>query len=72
MITESPIKVAFNCLEFAQTKVEEALQSSYLKGKHLTAIGKTEWDAIRWDNVAGKKNIINGVDFVFNASPATE
>lgn len=35
----------------------------------LTAVGKTEWDAMRWDgSPADKKSVINAADFVFISS----
>jgi len=41
--------------------------SSYFKGKYLTAIGKTEWDQLKWSDtsISTKKDIINSVNIVF-------
>jgi hypothetical protein len=45
----SPLIEGFNNINFPYNKVIELLESnSYLKGKHLTAIGKTEWQDIKW------------------------
>ncbi len=48
--------------------------SSYFSGKSLTAIGKTEWDQLKWadSSIAVKKDIINKVDFVFVAAESPE
>lgn len=49
-------------------------ESSYFSGKYLTAIGKTEWDQLKWtdSSIATKKDIINKVDFVFVASESPD
>ena len=43
------------------------LKNSFLKGKYLTAIGKTEWESLSWNeqSIAIKKDIINKVNIVF-------
>jgi ABC-type lipoprotein export system ATPase subunit len=50
-------------------EVKHALESSAFAGRHLTAIGKAEWDQLRWTpgGVGEKRNIINEVDFLFTA-----
>lgn len=68
-INGSPLKVGFNSLNIPYTKLLEKLENSYLKNKFLTAVGKTEWETMRWDgSVADKKNVINKADLVFSAS----
>lgn len=44
--------------------------SSYLRGKFITAIGKAEWDQLNWSegSIGEKKSVINSVDFIFSAS----
>lgn len=65
-INESDIKTGFNNITYRYDEVIEKLKSSYFKDKHLTAIGKTEWDTLRWDGSASdKKTIINNADLVF-------
>ena len=41
-----------------------------LKGKFVTAVGKTEWENLKWDDqsIAEKRNIINKAHLVFTAS----
>ena len=51
-------------------KVVEALDKHYFSGKYLIAVGKTEWDNLKWDDqsIAEKRNIINQADLVFTAA----
>lgn len=67
----SPLQEGFNNLCVSLEKVIEALDKHYLAGKHLIAVGKTEWDNLKWDDqsIAEKRNIINKADLVFTASP---
>lgn len=68
-IKEPPLEVGFNSLNFTEEGVFKLLKNSYFEHKYLTAIGKTEWEKLRWDGSIGEKlNIINSVDFVFTAS----
>ena len=69
----SDVEFGFNNLTYDINDVQELLKSSnfYSRGKKLyfTAIGRAEWEKMRWDSaMADKKSIINGVDFVFTAS----
>lgn len=66
----SPLEEGFNNLCISLEKVTEALDKHYLAGKHLIAIGKTEWANLKWDgqSIAEKRNIINRADLVFTAS----
>lgn len=67
-IKDPPIEVGFNSLNFTEEGVFKLLGNHYFKEKYLTAIGKTEWEKLRWDGSIGEKlNIINSVDFVFSA-----
>ena len=72
-INGSPLKIGFNSLNIPYNKLLKKLENSYLKNKFLTAVGKTEWDTMRWDgSAADKKNVINRANFVFSASPIVE
>ncbi|MGD6856362.1 TrlF family AAA-like ATPase [Bacillus infantis] len=64
----------FNNLNLDLNEINEILSRSYFKNKYLTAVGKTEWADIKWNNhsIADKKNIINNCDFVFISSPNIE
>lgn len=68
----SPMIEGFNNLNFEYSEIMKVLEtgSTFFEGKYLTAIGKSEWDDLKWDDntIADKKNIINSVDFVFTAS----
>lgn len=62
------LQEGFNNINFSLEKVIKVLETShYFKGKYLTAVGKTEWYDIKWNDqsIAEKKNIINGANFVF-------
>ena len=63
----NPFEAGFNQLNFKHEHIFEVLEKSNLK--YFTAIGKSEWDSMRWDNLStAKKNIANKVDFIFTAS----
>ena len=66
----SPLHEGFNNLCVSLEKVTEALDKHSLAGKYLIAVGKTEWDNLKWDDqsIAEKRNIINMADLVFTAS----
>ena len=63
-----PLIEGFNNITFNLDDVLGILsRSSYFRGKFLTAVGKTEWWNIKWNDhsIADKKNIINNAHFVF-------
>lgn len=72
------LQIGFNNISFELQKILDLLgdgsePNSYLAGKFLKAIGKAEWEDFRWDgSPSDKRSIINGVDFVFTASPSIE
>ncbi len=71
----SDLQEGFNNINFDEDKILEVLNSSqYFKGKFFTAIGKTEWADIKWNDnsIADKKDVINKVDFVFISSDTPE
>lgn len=67
---QSPLIEGFNNLNFTLESVRKALKATYFENRVLTAVGKTEWWNIKWNNqsIADKKDIINGADFVFIAA----
>ena len=72
-IKGNPLKIGFNSLNIPYEKLMDKLKNPLLKNKFLTAVGKVEWDTMRWDgSPAEKKNIINRANFVFSASPSVE
>jgi ABC-type lipoprotein export system ATPase subunit len=67
----TPLIEGFNNLNFNFEEVYQKLEkSSYFKGKYFTAVGKTEWANINWNDqsIAEKKNVINKASFVFISS----
>ncbi|MDZ4283916.1 MAG: ABC transporter [Hydrogenophaga sp.] len=64
------LQEGFNNLCVSLEKVVEALDKPYFQGKCLIAVGKTEWDNLKWDDqsIAEKRNIINQADLVFTAA----
>ena len=72
----SPIVEGFNNLNLSEEGITNALKNAkqYFDSKYITAIGKTEWDAIKWDDntIAEKKTLINSVDVVFTAAKDVE
>ena len=65
-----PLREGFNNITFDLKDVESALDSHFFKDKALLAVGKTEWDQIKWaeGSVADKRNVINSADFVYIAA----
>lgn len=70
----APIVEGFNNLCISLSAVQEALKAHYFNGKFVTAVGKTEWADIKWNDhsIADKKTIINGADLVFIASDSAD
>ncbi len=62
-----PLKEGFNSLCINLTELKKVLESHYFQNKFVTAVGKTEWADIKWNDhaVAEKKNLINTADLVF-------
>ncbi|TGL59507.1 TrlF family AAA-like ATPase [Leptospira sarikeiensis] len=66
VISGTDLHVGFSNLFFEYSTIRDKLDNTYLKGQYLTAIGKTEWDKMRWDaSAALKKTTINEADFSF-------
>jgi hypothetical protein len=70
----APLIEGFNNLCFSFDAVHDALTSHYFKDKFITAVGKTEWADIKWNDqsIAEKKTIINKADFVFISAKSVE
>jgi hypothetical protein len=70
----SPLLEGFNNLNVSADGLHKALENEALKGRFILAVGKTEWENLKWDDhsIAEKKTLINGADLVFTAaeSPA--
>lgn len=64
----SDLEEGFNQLNLSLDSVLEVLDSSFLKGKALVGLGRTEWNAIKWKQaVASKRNIVSTAKFLFTA-----
>ncbi len=70
----SPLNTGFSNLNIKEDRIFESLKKDCFKGKHLIAIGKTEWGDLKWTDasVTTKKTIINRADVVFTASNSIE
>lgn len=71
----SDLEEGFNNLNLNEEEIMSLLkENTYLKDNYLTAIGKTEWESLSWNDqsIAEKKDIINKVDFVFISSETAE
>lgn len=60
----------FNNLNVSWDGLRRALGNQALAGKYLVAIGKTEWENLKWDDhtIAEKKTLINSADLIFSAA----
>ena len=70
----APIIEGFNNLCLNLSDIQKVLESQYFAGKTLTAVGKTEWADIKWNDhsIADKKTIINSADLVFISSASVD
>lgn len=70
------LKEGFNSLSVDVNEALECLKGkpNFFESKYLTAIGKTEWANIKWNeqSVADKKHLINSADFVFISAESGE
>ena len=66
---ETPLTVGYNNLNFHLAKIEQLLENTTFTNKFLTAVGKTEWADVKWQqSAADKRTIIDRADFVFIAA----
>lgn len=67
-IPDSDLKTGFNSLAFNLEVIFQKLEATTFKDKYLTAVGKSEWDTMRWDGSPGnKRTVINKANFIFTA-----
>lgn len=68
------LQYGFNNFEIKKDEFFRLLRSiPSWTDKYITAVGKLEWDEMRWDSAPElKKGFINTADFVFCASPTVE
>ena len=73
--SDNHFEIGFKNISYSLDKLKECLgeikePNTYLKGKYIKAIGKSEWEDFRWTgSPADKKDIINNAHIVFSASP---
>lgn len=66
-ISETDLKVGFSNINFDYKDVLSKVEG-FFKGNCLTAIGKSEWDTMRWTgSAAEKKTTINNASFSFTS-----
>jgi ABC-type lipoprotein export system ATPase subunit len=70
----SALQEGFNNFTVTLDGVLDLLDNHYLRDKHVLAVGKTEWDALKWNDqsVADKKTIINTAHVVFVAASSPD
>lgn len=73
----SNMVLGFNNLTFEIKKIQELLQNTSFTNNgnplFFTAIGRSEWESMRWESAGGdKKEIINNAHFVFASSHTIE
>ena len=66
----SDLEVGFNSVCISHDKIREILKRPDFRGKTLTAVGKVEWDLLRWSQsgMANKITLINEAAFVFTSA----
>ena len=69
-----PVIEGFNNLNLSLEDILNALDSTYFRNNYLTAIGKTEWASLKWNDqsVAEKKTLINAADAVFISAASAD
>jgi ABC-type lipoprotein export system ATPase subunit len=66
----SDLEEGFNSLTVPYEELSKVLSSSSaLRGRYVTAVGKTEWASIKWNDqsIASKKTIVAEADLLFTA-----
>lgn len=64
----------FNNLNLKESQIFDSLNKDCFKDKYIIAIGKTEWDELKWtdSSIAQKKSTINSADIIFTASASVD
>ena len=71
--TENDTMLGFNNLVLTLDQVRQRLKQPVFDDQCITAVGKTEWDSLHWNDhsIARKKDVINGADAVFIAAESS-
>lgn len=66
----SDLVVGFNSVCISHEKIRDILKRPDFRDKTLTAVGKIEWDLLRWSQggMANKLNLLNDAAFVFTSA----
>lgn len=69
-LPKSDLELGFNNICFTRDEIKRALGQTFLHGRYLTSVGKTEWSAMKWSGqaIALKKDVISSADLVFVAA----
>lgn len=69
---KSDLLLGFNNLIVERDQVLDVLNRPHFKHRHLTAVGKVEWAAVKWNHasIGVKRDIINACDLLLVASPS--
>jgi len=70
----SDLMEGFNNLNLKESQIFDSLKKDCFTDKCIIAIGKTEWDELKWtdSSIAQKKSIINSANIVFTAAATIE
>ena len=65
-----PVFEGFNNLNLPVEEIRKALDSPYFGNNYITAVGKSEWTSLKWNDqsIAEKKTIVNEADVVFTSA----
>jgi len=71
---KSPIIEGFNNLNLSLSQIQESLVKDCFSEKYLLAIGKTEWEELKWSDasIASKKHLINSCQIVFTSAESVD
>lgn len=67
----SDLEEGFNNLNVDEEAIlKHLINNSFLRGRYIVGVGKSEWDKIAWDDtsIAEKKDIINKAQLIFTAA----
>lgn len=72
--SETDLELGYNNLVVSISNVRTLLASPTFKNRALLAVGRAEWESMRWtpQSIALKKSIINGCSIVFVAADSVD
>ncbi|HBX77070.1 MAG TPA: hypothetical protein DEG43_05465 [Acidimicrobiaceae bacterium] len=71
---ETDFRLGFNNLTVSFEKIAGLLDRPHFRNRYLIAVGKTEWDDLRWSeqSIATKKTTLNRAHVVFTAAESAQ